>query len=142
MKRSMLFVSMMMMAALLLQACGDKPTRDELQVQLNHAQQARDSEAAVAVYESIARYYPEGEDGAKAQFMVGYIYANDLGDTAKARDAYETFISRYEGEVDSALILSAKLEIGHSDRAAMSMRGFSTSATMVPRRRSRSGKSD
>lgn len=110
MKRSVLFVSMMM-AALLLQACGGKPTREELQVQLNHAQQARDSEAAVAVYESIARYYPEGEDGAKAQFMVGYIYANDLGDTAKARDAYETFISRYEGEVDSALILSAKLEI-------------------------------
>lgn len=111
MKRSGWLILVVAASAIVLQACGGKPSRDALQEQLNHAQQARDSKAAVEAYESIARYYPEGEDGAKAQFMVGYLYANELNDTARARVAYEDFIERYAGKVDSALILSAKMEL-------------------------------
>ena len=97
--------------ALAVAGCSQKPSQQELNEQLAQAQRAQDPEAALEVYRSIVQHYPEGEQAPKAQFMVGYLYANEMGDTSRAREAYDTFLTRYAAESDTALVLSAKVEL-------------------------------
>jgi TolA-binding protein len=52
--------------------------------------------------------YPDSEKTPNAIFMIGYIYANELQDNDKAREAYEYFIENYP---DNVLVQSARWEI-------------------------------
>ncbi|MFH0881699.1 MAG: tetratricopeptide repeat protein [bacterium] len=113
MNRVMAFILAVTVAGMTLLAtgCAKKPTQDELQKGLEKAQVESNTEDAIGVYGKIIQYYPESAEAAKAQFMIGYLYANELNDTSKAREAFETFLDRYSAVSDSQLVLSAEMEL-------------------------------
>jgi outer membrane protein assembly factor BamD (BamD/ComL family) len=56
----------------------------------------QDYKTAVDVYERLIKNYPDSiKYASQAQFMIGFIYNNYAPDTAKARVAYQTFLSKY-----------------------------------------------
>ncbi len=113
MKRFLVLILALAFAGLTLFAsgCAKKPSQDDLQKQLEKAQVDSNTSDAIGVYQKIVRYYPKSEGAAKAQFMIGYLYSNELHDTTKARVAFESFLDRYAAVSDSQLVLSAKMEL-------------------------------
>lgn len=63
---------------------------------------------AIALYASILAHAPQHPKAATAQFMTGFIYANDLGDLEKAKTAYEAFLQKHPND---ELAESAKMEL-------------------------------
>jgi len=63
---------------------------------------------AIELYASILANAPQHPKAATAQFMTGFIYANDLNELDKAKAAYETFLQKYPND---ELAESAKMEI-------------------------------
>lgn len=61
-------------------------------------------------YEKIIELNPDHPMAPKAQFMVGYIYANELKNMGKAKRAYEKFLESY-ADVDSGMTASANFEL-------------------------------
>ncbi|MDZ7262494.1 MAG: tetratricopeptide repeat protein, partial [candidate division KSB1 bacterium] len=45
-----------------------------------------------------------------AQFMIGYLYANEIKDLDKARSAYQVFLEKYP---ENELVPSVKWELDH-----------------------------
>ena len=64
----------------------------------------------VDAYSKIVEVDPQNKVAPKAQFMIGYIYANELKKTDKAKIAYEKFLENYS-EVDSGMTASANFEL-------------------------------
>jgi len=114
MKRVVTVAGSLLLAVLLLTTgCQKKPSEEELFSKAKAAQEARDFSGAVAAYKQVVANYPSGEKADEAQFMVGFLYANDIGDTAAARSAYETFLEKYAANSDSGMVLSAKWELAN-----------------------------
>jgi TolA-binding protein len=93
--------------------CQQKPSEEQLFTKAKTAQEARDFNAAVDAYKDVVANYPNGDKADEAQFMVGFLYANDLGDTLNARLAYEKFLNDYSSRSDEGMILSAKWELAN-----------------------------
>ncbi len=68
------------------------------------AQGTSDAVARIKLYEQIVETYGESKFAAQAQFMIGFVYAEELKDEPKARAALEQVIARYPQSelVDSA----------------------------------------
>jgi TolA-binding protein len=67
-------------------------------------------ENCVDAYAQIVKLAPGHQNAPKAQFMIGYIYANELKNTEKAREAYTAFIEKYSA-IDSGMTASAEFEL-------------------------------
>src|SRR3989339_372168 len=52
-------------------------------------------EKAVETFEKLLKLYPDSENAPVALFMIGFTYANELGNKDKARIAYQEFIEKY-----------------------------------------------
>ena len=63
---------------------------------------------AINVYTEYQSKYPDDSKTPQAMFMIGFIYANELVDTAKAKEAYSKYLELYP---DSEMAESAKAEI-------------------------------
>ena len=59
----------------------------------------------ISRYQELLDRYPESDLAYKAQFMIGFIYSEDLCDYPKAREAYRKVIDNYP---DSDIVPSAK----------------------------------
>ena len=68
-------------------------------------QQKGDKQGAIAYYERLLTNFSDSEYGAEAQFMIGFIYEEDLKDFDRARQAYQQVIDNYP---DSELAESAR----------------------------------
>jgi len=68
------------------------------------AQETDDPLTRLNYYSELVFNYPEGEHAAEAQFMIGFIHAEELENYPAARNAFERMKSRYPGSelVDSA----------------------------------------
>jgi hypothetical protein len=68
------------------------------------AQGTSDAVARIKLYEQIVEKHGESKFAAQAQFMIGFVYAEELKDESKARAALEQVIARYPQSelVDSA----------------------------------------
>ena len=91
-----------------------------------------DAVARIKLYEQIVEKHGESKFAAQAQFMIGFVYAEELKDESKARAALEQVIARYPQSelVDSARWMlenmawspgarqrrSAQVVIGHGPR--------------------------
>lgn len=104
---------LLLVTLLVLTGCSKKPSEEELFSKAKTAQEARDFTAAVDAYKQVVANYPDGERADEAQFMVGFLYANDIGDTTAARAAYETFLEKYAENSDNGMVLSAKWELAN-----------------------------
>ncbi|GBE29108.1 outer membrane protein assembly factor BamD [bacterium BMS3Bbin04] len=113
MYRYVLTTLILIVALVFSAGCASGPTEEELFVKAKKAQEARDFYAAVQSYNEVVTAYPNGDRADEAQFMIGFLYANDIRDTTKARDAYLTFLDRYTATSDSGMVLSARWELAN-----------------------------
>jgi outer membrane protein assembly factor BamD (BamD/ComL family) len=111
MKRLTLIATISALALSLIIGCSSKPSDESLFEKARAFQESQDYDKAVEVYRDIVRLYPDGERSDEAQFMVGFIYANDLKDFDKAKTEYQAFMDNYSATADSGMVLSAKWEI-------------------------------
>ncbi|MCB2211723.1 outer membrane protein assembly factor BamD [bacterium] len=113
MKRIILAALVLVMALVLSTGCASGPSEEELFVKAKKAQEARDFYAAVAAYQAVVDAYPKGERADEAQFMIGFLYANDIRDTTMAKEAYKTFLDTYSTTSDSGMVMSARWELAN-----------------------------
>jgi len=66
----------------------------------NLAQNSQDSYDRLRYYEEVVERYPESEHAAKAQFMIGFVFAEELQDFVSADRAFTRVLNEYpESEV-------------------------------------------
>ncbi|MBD3165065.1 tetratricopeptide repeat protein [bacterium] len=104
-------------AALLLSltACTSQSEQDMFD-QAKAYQEAGDFRQAIETYRQIVAKYPEGDRSDEAQFMIGFLYANELQEIDKAKEAYGVFLDRYSETADSGMVMSAKWEVANLGR--------------------------
>jgi outer membrane protein assembly factor BamD (BamD/ComL family) len=113
MHRTVLTTLILIVALIFSAGCAQGPTEEELFVKAKKAQEARDFYAAVSAYSEVVQAYPNGERADEAQFMIGFLYANDIRDIVKAKEAYNTFLETYAATSDSGMVLSARWELAN-----------------------------
>ncbi|KPJ59462.1 MAG: hypothetical protein AMJ46_11135 [Latescibacteria bacterium DG_63] len=59
------------------------------------AMDSKDSHQRIAIYEELVKKFPESKYASQAQFMVGFIYSEELADYEKAEAAFKTVIEKY-----------------------------------------------
>jgi parvulin-like peptidyl-prolyl isomerase len=69
------------------------------------AMDSKDSNQRVGIYRELIKRFPDSKYAAQAQFMIGFIYSEELKDYDKAEEALQVVIDKYPG---SELVESAK----------------------------------
>lgn len=69
---------------------------------------SNDLRSSIAAFQETTARYPETDEGVKALFMIGFMYANHFGNYEAARQAYLDFLNRYPNH---ELIPSVKFEL-------------------------------
>ena len=108
MKRLTIFLTLLMLIA-----CAKKLTENDLYKQAEEMYQTQKFEEAVFTFDQMLTDFPEGELAPKAAFMMGYIYANELGQLDKAKDYYQLFLDKYGEVADVNLVNSAEWELNN-----------------------------
>ncbi|MCB9366591.1 MAG: tetratricopeptide repeat protein [Calditrichaeota bacterium] len=90
--------------------CQSGPGEQELFDKATAAQEQSDFPTAIKAYQDLVSKYPKSTYAPKCQFMMGYLYANHMKDTAKAKAAYQDFIKNYP---EDQLIKDAQWELDH-----------------------------
>jgi parvulin-like peptidyl-prolyl isomerase len=92
---------------------GDEALRERKAKELfQQAQNADGAAERLRIYKEIASEYADSKYGAQAQFMIGFIHAEELKDKESARAALEDVIKRYP---DSELVDSARWMLENMD---------------------------
>lgn len=73
---------------------------EEAQLLFERAQKVNDPKQRIEYYQEILDNYPDDEHVCEAQFMIGFVYAEELNDFDKARDALQAVIERETGCTD------------------------------------------
>ncbi len=101
--RGLFSLSLILTALLIVLGCGEKVSVEEMFTNANQLQKEGHYEEAIKVYQKLIQEHPKSEYSPKAQFMIGFIYANELEDMDRAKLAYEKFVEDYpEHEMVSA----------------------------------------
>ncbi|MDP8206549.1 MAG: tetratricopeptide repeat protein [Candidatus Electryonea clarkiae] len=132
MKRFYQVVVIIVMVSIFVAGCQKKPGEEELFEQARVLQEKKEFDQAINNYKEIINLYPDGDRCDEAQFMIGFIYANDMNDTTMARAAYKAFIDNYSTKADTGMLLSAKWEVEHLGRDISEieqLQGFTAEAT-------------
>ncbi|MBN1504150.1 MAG: peptidyl-prolyl cis-trans isomerase [Candidatus Eisenbacteria bacterium] len=69
------------------------------------AMDSKDSNQRIDIYRELVRRFPDSKHAAQAQFMIGFIYSEELREYAKAEEALKQVIREYPG---SELVGSAR----------------------------------
>lgn len=120
-KKAVVFI--VAFALLFVIGCSSKQSESELLEAATQSQADGRIIEAINHYASVVEYYPDGEHAPKSQFMIGFLYANELEDTASARMEYQRFLDLYAGKCDSTMILSAKWELQNLGRDVDDLEG-------------------
>jgi len=78
--------------------------------QANQLQKEGKYQEAVKFYENLIKKFPQSKFSPQAQFMIGFIYANEFKDLDNAKIAYEKFLKDYP---DHEMAKDAKWELEH-----------------------------
>jgi TolA-binding protein len=73
-----------------------------------------DFPSAIKTYEEILKLYPESVHSCRAQFLIGFVYSENLKDSDKAKEVYQEVIERYP-DCDLADDAKFMLELMASD---------------------------
>jgi outer membrane protein assembly factor BamD (BamD/ComL family) len=90
--------------------CKMGPTQEELFEKAKKYQEESNFPGAIQAYEDIVKRFPKSPQAPQCQFMVGYLYANQLKDMGKAKGAYQLFIRNYP---EHELVKDAQWELDH-----------------------------
>ncbi len=99
MKSSANILAIIILGSLLLFSCSSgsngKKTEEELYTQAQDYSQKGDFQSAIKTYEEILKLYPDSPRAYKAQFLIGFVYSENLKDYEKAREVYKKVIEKY-----------------------------------------------
>ena len=82
----------------------------------DEAQNSKDARQALSLYQTIVDQYPDSENAYKAQFMVGFVYSEQLNDKEKAKEAFQKVLDNYP---KSELAESAKWMLDNMEKPPM-----------------------
>ncbi len=111
MKRAILYIAVSTLALALLMGCQKGPTSEDIFTEAKKLQEEGKYEDAVVKYEQLVELHSKDKFAPQSQFMIGFIYANELDDLDKAKVAYETFLANYAANSDSGMVASARWEL-------------------------------
>jgi outer membrane protein assembly factor BamD (BamD/ComL family) len=72
-----------------------KKTEEELYTQAQNYSEQGDFQSAIDTYEDILKLYPDSPLAYKAQFLIAFVYSENLKDMAKAKEHYRKVIEQY-----------------------------------------------
>ena len=73
---------------------GTKTEQDLYTEAQNHSEDGN-FESAIDTYESILELHPDSPRAYKAQFLIGFVYSENLKDQQKAKENYRKVIDKY-----------------------------------------------
>jgi outer membrane protein assembly factor BamD (BamD/ComL family) len=74
---------------------AEKKSEEQLYAQAQSFSEKGNFTSAIKTYEEILRLYPESPNSYKAQFLIGFVYSENLKDYNKAKEVYEKVIEKY-----------------------------------------------
>jgi len=111
MKRILILLTLIPVVFLFLAGCQKKPPEEQLFNDARKLQEAGKYSEAVTGYERLVQVHPRGKYAPQAQFMIGFICANELKQLDKAEKAYKAFLKNYSSKADSGMVASAEWEL-------------------------------
>jgi hypothetical protein len=79
------------------------------------AQAATSPQQRIELYRALVNRFPNDSVTVQAEFMIGFTYAEDVGDTEQAREEFEKFIARHPNH---ELVTSARWMMDNMDKPA------------------------
>jgi hypothetical protein len=105
---------------LLILACAKSVDPIELFTKAETYYKDRKLVEALDHFQQFVTAFPEHERADRSSFMIAFIFANDLRDTLKAREAYTNFLGSYPN-ADAGLRSSAEWELEHMGQDVSSL---------------------
>jgi len=111
MKRIIILLSLVPFVLLLTVGCQKKPSEEKIFNEAKKFQEEGKHAEAVASYEKLVELHPKGKYAPQSQFLIGFIYANELEELDRAEEAYNVFLEKYADKSDSGMVASAQWEL-------------------------------
>ena len=111
MKKVIISLTFLTLILALIIGCQKGPKAEELFNEAKELQEEQKYDEAVVKYEQLVELHPRSQFAPQSQFMIGFIYANEIKELEKAKVAYETFLSQYADRSDSGMVASAEWEL-------------------------------
>ncbi|HDH57391.1 MAG TPA: outer membrane protein assembly factor BamD [Bacteroidetes bacterium] len=111
MKKTIITLAVVSLALALIIGCQKGPKAEDLFTEAKKLQEEQKYDEAVVKYEQLVELHPKSQYAPQSQFMIGFIYANEIEDLEKAKVAYETFLNQYADRSDSGMVASAEWEL-------------------------------
>ncbi len=73
----------------------NKKTEQDLYTEAQEFSEKGDFQSAIKTYEELLKVYPDSPRVYKAQFLMGFVYSENLKDHEKARENYRKVIEKY-----------------------------------------------
>ncbi len=74
---------------------SDKKTEEELYTLAQEYSEKGDFQSAIGTYQEILKVYPDSPRSYKAQFLIGFVYSENLKDFENAKTSYRKVIEDY-----------------------------------------------
>ena len=108
---------MLAVGGLIFSCCSDsegKKTEQDLYTDAQNCSERGEFESALNTYERILELYPDSPRAYKAQFLIGFVYSENLKDQQKAMENYQKVIDNYPecDLADDARYMIEMLETG------------------------------
>ena len=94
MRNLVMVTAVLLLMALVLGGCSTK-SPEELFELAQQAENDGDFKEAIDLYTMLLQKYPQNEHNYKAQFMIGFIYSEELNDLDQAKDAMQKVVDDY-----------------------------------------------
>jgi len=97
--KNILYLMMTFMVGVLIFSCSSSSknlkTEQALYTEAQNFSEKGDFQSAIKTYEDILKLYPKSPRVYKAQFLIAFVYSENLKDCQKAKVNYETLIEKY-----------------------------------------------
>lgn len=103
-----IFNFLALLLIVLIAGCGSKQSEQELFDIAEKAQESGKPMDAIRAYRNLIAEHPNSEHCPKALFMIGFIYAEQYGDSTRALEVFEEFVDTYP---DNELASSAEFMV-------------------------------
>ena len=95
MKRKFMGITGIILILVVAAGCAKKMTEREIFDEAQKLQSENKFEKSADLYKRLLKEYPESRHYANSLFMLGFLYANNIEDTDKAREYYNEFLQKF-----------------------------------------------
>jgi outer membrane protein assembly factor BamD (BamD/ComL family) len=97
--KNTLYLMMTLMVGVLIFSCSSNSknlkTEQTLYTEAQNFSEKGDFQSAIKTYEDILKLYPESPRAYKAQFLIAFVYSENLKDYPKAKVNYEILMEKF-----------------------------------------------